>query len=72
MSSALDPVCLLHGKRRSEHVCLYCGLCFTDLTPETCWADEHGQKWDLCRECGEAEGKQTEHLLSEGGKSSTS
>ena len=49
----IDPVCLHHGKRMSEHEggrCLYCCICFNTLTPERCWADEDGQKWDLCQE----------------------
>ena len=54
----IDPVCSIHGKRWSEHPlgrCLYCCLCFTPLTPEECWADEEGQKHDLCVECGARE-----------------
>lgn len=48
---SLDPVCVFHGKRASEHACLYCCLCFRDLTPEECWEDEQGQKWDVCQAC---------------------
>lgn len=52
----LDPVCLFHGIRRSEHEggrCLFCCICFrSDLTPDTCYQDKEGQKWDLCWECG--------------------
>lgn len=44
-----DPVCAMHGKRRSEHVCLYCCICFTDLTPDECATDSEGQKWDACK-----------------------
>jgi hypothetical protein len=54
----IDPVCLFHGKRRSEHEggrCLFCGICFDTLTPEECWEDAEGQKWDLCVPCGKAE-----------------
>lgn len=47
----IDPVCVFHGKKASEHRCLYCCLCFRPLTPEECWEDEDGQKWDVCREC---------------------
>ena len=57
----LDPVCAFHGLRASEHEhgrCLYCCICFTTLTPETAWADETGQKWDLCVPCGEQEEKE--------------
>jgi len=49
--TALDPVCVFHGKRHSEHYCLYCCLCFRDLTPDECWQDESGQKWDVCLDC---------------------
>lgn len=51
----LDPVCLFHGKRHSEHHCLYCCLCFKTLTPEECSVDEDGVKWDVCVECAEYE-----------------
>lgn len=55
--TTIDPVCAFHGKRWSEHEggrCLYCCLCFrSDLTPDDCWEDEHGQKWDVCKDCGE-------------------
>lgn len=57
----VDPICAFHGKRWSEHVggrCLYCCICFKTLTAEECWADEEGQKWDLCRECAKLEFKQ--------------
>lgn len=39
--SDIDPYCLHHGKRRSEHEggrCLYCCICFKTLTPEECRA----------------------------------
>jgi hypothetical protein len=49
---SVDPVCLFHGKRRSEHRCLYCCICFWPLTPEECAVDSDGQKWDVCKgEC---------------------
>lgn len=53
--STFDPVCLVHGKRKSEHHCLYCCLCFKSLAPDECWTDEEGQKWDVCIPCKEAE-----------------
>jgi hypothetical protein len=56
--SDFDPVCLIHGKRWSEHAlgrCLYCCLCYRALEPEECWADEDGQKWDICESCGKLE-----------------
>lgn len=51
----IDPVCIVHGKKMSEHDCLYCCLCFTPLTPEECHVDEKGQKWDVCKKCAEEE-----------------
>lgn len=54
----VDPVCAFHGLRESEHVggrCLFCCICFETLTPEGCWQDEHGQKWDMCVPCGVSE-----------------
>jgi hypothetical protein len=51
----VDPVCLIHGKRRSEHNCLYCCLCFRTLTPDECWEDENDIKWDVCIECAKLE-----------------
>ena len=51
----LDPVCVFHGKRLSEHECLYCCICFQTLTRDECWRDENGQAWDLCEACGRAE-----------------
>lgn len=51
----LDPTCTMHGRKLSEHACLYCCICFEDITEETAWQDEAGQKWDVCRPCGEKE-----------------
>jgi hypothetical protein len=56
--STIDPVCLIHGKRWSEHEhgrCLYCCLCFKPLTVDECHVDEDGQREDVCNECAEAE-----------------
>lgn len=47
----IDPVCLVHGKRMSQHRCLYCCLCFKSLTPEECNVREDGQKEDVCKPC---------------------
>jgi len=47
----IDPVCIFHGKRMSEHVCLYCCLCFVDLTPEECHVNEKGEKENVCKIC---------------------
>lgn len=57
--SVIDPYCLHHGKRRSEHEggrCLYCCICFKPLEPHECWEDSQGAKWDMCEECGKVEG----------------
>jgi len=27
---------------------LICGICFRGLTPDTCYVDSDGQKWDIC------------------------
>lgn len=47
-------MCLFHGKRRSQHECLYCCLCFKSLTRDEC-AVIDGEKWDVCQECAAAE-----------------
>lgn len=47
----IDPVCLFHGKRMSEHEggrCLYCSICFKPLKPEECATDSLEQRWDVC------------------------
>jgi hypothetical protein len=51
----LDPTCLLHGRKLSEHDCLYCCLCFRDLTPEECHVLPGGMKEDVCNACAQAE-----------------
>lgn len=51
----IDPVCTFHGKKMSEHICLYCCLCFKDLTPEQCSVNSKGKKEDICIECAERE-----------------
>ena len=48
-------MCVFHGKRRSEHVCLVCTLCFKDLTPEECSRLPNGDREDVCVPCAEAE-----------------
>lgn len=50
-SERIDPVCLIHGKRWSEHECLYCCICFKDLTPEECHVLPNGDKEDICNDC---------------------
>lgn len=54
-SSKIDPVCLVHGKKLSEHYCLYCCLCFKSLTPEECNVREDGKKEDVCKPCAAKE-----------------
>ena len=51
MSKAIDPTCLLHGKKLSTHTCLYCCLCFKTLTPPDCHARTDGQRENVCHEC---------------------
>lgn len=53
--SDIDPICLVHGKKMSEHDCLYCCLCFRDLKPEECHEREDGTKEDVCIPCADAE-----------------
>lgn len=58
MSAAFDWTCLIHGKKMSEHPpygCLYCCLCFCDLTPDTCHVRSDGTKEDICNPCAEQE-----------------
>ena len=50
----IDPVCLFHGKKWSEHEggrCLFCALCFDTDPPSGWWRDEEGTAWDICNEC---------------------
>ena len=56
----MDPTCLFHGKKWSEHEygqCLYCCLCFRELTPESCTRNYQGQLEDICVECRAQEEK---------------
>lgn len=55
MTAPIDPVCVFHGKRRSEHACLVCTLCFKDLTPAECSYLPDGSQVDVCVPCAEAE-----------------
>lgn len=57
----IDPVCMLHGKKWSEHelgFCLYCCLCFVTLTSDECNVLENGKKEDVCKPCAAKEKKQ--------------
>lgn len=55
MMNKIDPFCLIHGKKMSEHTCLYCCLCFRDLKPEDCNVRDDGKKEDVCIPCADAE-----------------
>lgn len=54
-NTKIDPVCLIHGKKMSEHICLYCCLCFKSLTVEQCHVRADGIRIDVCNECVEKE-----------------
>ena len=47
----IDPVCLLHGLRQSEHLCLFCCLCFRDLTLDECHVRDDGEREVVCNDC---------------------
>lgn len=54
----IDPVCLFHGKKHSEHEggrCLYCCLCFKPLEPSECSYLPNGEQVDVCVPCAEEE-----------------
>lgn len=54
--SPIDPTCLSHGIKWSEHIngkCLYCCICFKPLTPTESYVDKNNIKWDNCVSCGE-------------------
>lgn len=53
----IDPVCVFHGKKMSEHNCLYCCLCFKNLTPDECNVRPDGNREDVCVKCAEEERK---------------
>ena len=57
MTTPIDPVCLVHGLRKSQHMCLYCTLCYKSLTVEECHMDSDGQRWDICEACAEEEAR---------------
>ena len=63
----IDPVCLLHGKRRSENPphwagrCLFCCICFKELkSTSDCMSTLDGGYEDVCLECGHEEQIQKE------------
>lgn len=48
----IDPFCLHHGLRMSEHPtgwCLFCCICFDALEPDECYRDVKGVKHDVCK-----------------------
>jgi hypothetical protein len=60
---SIDPVCLHHGLRWSQHEdgrCLFCCLCFRTLTIEECHLLPDGTREDVCNECAEYERLQLE------------
>lgn len=52
---ARQGVCVMHGKLYEEHICLYCCLCFKDLTYDECHVTTDGLREDVCIPCAEAE-----------------
>jgi hypothetical protein len=55
MNAPIDITCSMHGRKRSEHMCLFCCLCFEDLTPEECNVRDNGALEDVCKPCAEEE-----------------
>lgn len=51
----IDPVCLVHGLKMSEHVCIYCCLCFKPLTLLECHVTDDGLREDVCEACAKLE-----------------
>lgn len=53
VTKPVDPTCLFHGMKMSEHKegwCIYCPLCFKSGDYER-FVDSSGQMWDICVEC---------------------
>ncbi len=63
--SNIDPVCLVHGLKYSEHQCLFCCLCFKSLVLEECALDAEGNKEDVCVPCSDEEKKRMIELKNE-------
>jgi hypothetical protein len=55
----MSAICTMHGRKLSEHLCLFCCLCFKDLTVEQCHTLPDGTKEDVCNECAEKEQTET-------------
>ena len=51
----IDPVCLIHQKRMSEHDCLYCCLCFKPLEVGECHLLPDGSRENVCEKCAARE-----------------
>lgn len=60
----IDPVCIAHGKKKSEHACLICCLCFKSLTHEECSFLPSGTRTNVCVPCAEMEDKAGLQLIS--------
>jgi hypothetical protein len=43
--------CLTHGKKHSEHHCLFCCICFSPLELKDCNVTETGELEDVCVPC---------------------
>lgn len=54
----INPTCLIHGMKWSEHTsgrCLYCCRCFKPMEVEDCAINSDGEKEDVCRPCAKHE-----------------
>lgn len=51
----IDPVCLFHGKKASEHDCLYCSLCYKEIRYDQCNVLPDGERENVCVPCAEEE-----------------
>lgn len=51
----IDPTCIFHGKRASEHICLVCCFCYRELAPGECHELPDGSREDVCNKCAELE-----------------
>lgn len=60
LEETIDPVCLIHGMKMSEHQCIYCCLCFKSMKLEECFITEHNRRTDVCKRCAEQERRYAE------------
>ncbi len=58
----IDPTCAVHGKKMSEHECIYCSLCFKTMTKEERFVDSDGIPWDICIPCEQEEREMLDRL----------